>query len=386
MRKVSIIGAHEIRWGVLKEKPMLDMISEAANGAIMDAGIDREAIQTIFLGNAFGEILTGQATLGSATANILGMPRIPGIRFECACSAGAIALREALMNIAHGVYDYILVVGVEKMNTKETPEILSAIATSFNFEEQKAGIVAPAVFALYANAHMDLFGTTKEQLAMVAEKNYYNGSLNPKVHYQKEVSMEEILNAPMIAEPLGRHDCSLVTDGAAALVLGPADSAKLYNSQPIDILASAVAGDYYQVSNRDSYVSFISTRNAARDAYNTAGLEPKDISCAETHDCFTITEVINIEDLGFFPKGEGGKAVESGETRLTGSIPVNASGGLKAKGHAIGATGVGQVVEAVNQLRGNAGKRQIKDAELVLTHMLGGSPSISTVHIFARGY
>ncbi|NLN07797.1 MAG: thiolase domain-containing protein [Firmicutes bacterium] len=386
MRKVSVIGAHEIKWGVLKEKPLLDMVSEAANKAITDAGIDRYAIQAIFLGNAFGEILTGQATLGSATANILGIPHVPSIRFECACSSGAIALREAFLNIAHGVYDYVLVVGVEKMNTKETPQILSAIATSFDFYDQKAGIVAPAVFALYASAHMKHFGTTKEQLAMVAEKNYYNGSLNPNAHYQKQVSLEEILNAPMIAEPLGRHDCSLVTDGAAALVLGPAETAKNYNSQPINILASAIAGDYYRVANRDSYVSFASTRIAARQAYEMAGVQPQDITCAETHDCFTITEIINIEDLGFFPKGEGGRAVQDGETRLAGRIPVNASGGLKAKGHAIGATGVGQVVEAVTQLRGKAGERQIKNVELFLTHMLGGSPSISVIHIFARGY
>ena len=284
-------------------------------------------------------------------------------------------MREALLNVAHGVYDYVLVAGVEKMNTKETPEILSAIATSFDYADQQAGIVAPAVFALYASAHMSRFGTTKEQLAMVAEKNYYHGWLNPNAHYQKQVSMEDILNAPMIAEPLGRHDCSLVTDGAAAVVLGPAEEAKRYHAQPINILASATAGDYYRVANRDSYVSFASTRNAARQAYEMAGLQPRDISCAETHDCFTITEIINIEDLGFFPKGEGGRAVQSGETRLTGSIPVNVSGGLKAKGHAIGATGVGQVVEAITRSR--KGRKTADTACRAVPHSHAGRVAVN---------
>lgn len=386
MRQVSVIGAHEIEWGVLKEKSVLDMISEAANGAIKDAGIEKDAIQTVYLGNAFGEILARQATMGSAAANIIGIPHVPGIRYECACSSGAIAMREAYLNVAHGTQDFVLVVGVEKMNTVETPEILSAIATSFNFEDQEAGIVAPALFALYANAHMHRYGTTKEQLAKVAEKNYHHGSLNPHAHYQKAVSFEDVMNAPMIAEPLGRHDCSLVTDGAAALVLCPADIAKNYNSKPINFLASALGGDYYRVANRDSYVSFMSTKNAANAAYEMAGVKPEDISMAETHDCFTITEIINIEDLGFYPKGDAAAAVEAGETRYDGKKPVNVSGGLKAKGHAIGATGVGQVVEACYQFRGEAGERQVPKLDLILTHMLGGSPSISSVHIFERGF
>jgi len=190
----------------------------------------------------------------------------------------------------------------------------------------------------------------------------------------------------MIAEPLGRHDCSLVTDGAAAVVICPADIAKNFHSRPINILASAIVGDYFKVSNRDSYVSFSSTVQASKKAYQMAGVYPEDISCAETHDCFTITEIINIEDLGFFAKGEGAYAVESGMTRINGKIPINTSGGLKAKGHAIGATGVGQIVEGVNQLRNEAGKRQVIDAELVLTHMLGGSPAISVIHILERGF
>lgn len=386
MRKVSIIGAHEIKWGVLKDRTILDMIAEAANGAINNSGIEKGAIQLIYLGNAFGEILLNQATLASAASTALGIPHVPGIRFECACSSGAVAFREAYLNVAFGVYDFVLVIGSEKMNVSNTEAILAAIATGLDIDEQCLGLVAPAAYAMYAQAHMKKFGTTKKQLALVAEKNYYNGSLNPNAHVQKQVSFEEIFNAPIIADPLGRHDCSLVTDGAAAVVLCASDLAERYNSRPISVLASAISGEAFTVANRDSYVSFASTVKASLEAYKMAGVCPEDISCAETHDCFTITEIINIEDLGFFPKGEGGRAVEDGFTRLTGSKPINASGGLKAKGHAIGATGVGQIVEAVSQLRGEAGQKQVVNAELILTHMLGGSPSISTVHIFGRGY
>jgi len=386
LRNVSIIGAHETKWGVLKEKSIIEMIAEAANGAIKNAGVEKQAIQSIYLGNAFGEILNRQASLASAAAESIGIPDVPGIRFECACSSGAVALREAFLNIAFGIYDFVLVVGAEKLNTAPTLEILSAIATSFDIDDQKAGIVAPGLFAMYANAHMKKYGTTKEQLAHVAYKNYQNGLLNPDAHWKKPVSMEDILSSPMIAEPLGRHDCSLITDGAAALVLCPADAAKNYNSRPITIKASAIAGETCKVANRKSYTSFASTVKAAEQAYRMAGIRPEDISGAETHDCFTITEIINIEDLGFYKKGDAAVATEKGLTGINGEKPINCSGGLKAKGHAIGATGVGQVVEAVMQLRGEAGQRQINKKDFFLTHMLGGAPSVSVVHIFERGY
>lgn len=386
LRKVSIIGAYETKWGVLKDVPLIEMIAEAAFGAINNAGIEKQAIQCIYLGNAFGEILNRQACLGSVAADQIGLPEIPGIRFECACAAGTAALREAFLNIASGIYDIVLVIGAEKMNTAPTPEILAAIATSFNADDQRTGLVAPALFALYANAHMHEYGTTKKQLAHVAYKNYQNGLLNPDAHWKKPVTMEDILSSPIIADPLGRHDCSLITDGAAALVLCAEDAAKHFNSRPVTVKASAIAGETCRAAGRESYTSFKSTTRAAEQAYKMAGVRPEDISGAETHDCFTITEIINIEDLGFFKKGEGAAATEAGCTAINGTMPVNPSGGLKAKGHAVGATGVGQVVEAVMQLRGEAGSRQIKNNDLFLTHILGGAPSVSLVHIFERGY
>jgi acetyl-CoA C-acetyltransferase len=386
MRPVSIIGAYETRWGVLKERTIHDLLAEAGAGALTNAGLESEAIQFIYLGNAFAETLTGQAALASVAADAIGIPHVPGIRFECACCSGAAALRDAYLHVAAGIYDFVLVAGVEKMNTRPMPEILRAIAASFSQEDQAAGIVAPAVFALYAQAHMAKYGTTRAHLASVAAKNYANGLLNPVAHWRKPVSIDEILASPMIAEPLSRHDCSLVTDGAAALVLCPAESAGRFQTKPINIKASAIAGESYKIACRDSYTSFSSTVRAAAAAYAAAKVGPKDISAAETHDCFTITELINLEDLGFFARGDAAGATQAGFTSRGGALPINVSGGLKAKGHAIGATGVGQVVEAVSQLRGEAGVRQIDHLDLFLTHMLGGAPSVSVVHIFERGY
>jgi acetyl-CoA C-acetyltransferase len=386
MRKVSIIGADEIRWGVLKERTFPDMIAEAGNKAIRDSGIDRRSIQALYMGNYSGPAFVNQATAGSLAATVLGMPNVPAFRVEAACSSGAIAFREAYIAVAAGVYDFALVLGAEKLNTKETPETMELIAQGADLEERAMGLNAPAMFALYAQAHMKRYGTTKEQLAHVSAKSYYHGSLNPHAHVQKAISVEEVMNAPIIATPLGRHDCSLVTDGAAAIVICPSEIARLHHPKPIQVAASALAGETFKVSQRESLTSMGCTKRAAAQAFAQAGLTPKDISFVECHDCFSITEIINIEDLGFFRPGEAGPATVEGKTRLGGPIPVNVSGGLKSKGHAIGATGVGQIVEITYQLRGVAGPRQVKNAETALTHMLGGPPSVATIHIFQRGY
>jgi len=386
MRKVSIIGGDEIRWGVLKERTFPDMISEAGSKAISDSGIEKKAIQAIYVGNFGAPAFVGQNTVGSLVATTLGLPNVPAFRIEAACSSGAIAFREAYIAVAAGIYDFVLVLGIEKMNTKESSEVIQLIAQGTYAPETAMGLNAPAMFAMYAQAHMKKYGTTKEQLAHVSAKSYYHGSLNPHAHMQKPFSVREVLEAPIIASPLGRHDCSLVTDGAAAVVICPLELAKRYNPKPIEVVASAIAAETFKVSQRESFTSFGCTKRAVTQAFAISGMAHKDISFVECHDCFSITEILNMEDLGFFQPGDAAPAVVEGRTRIGGQIPFNVSGGLKSKGHAIGATGVGQIVEVVYQLRGLAGPRQVKNAETALTHMLGGTPSVCTIHIFKKGF
>jgi len=241
---------------------------------------------------------------------------------------------------------------------------------------------------MYARGMMKKYGLTKEMLAHVSAKSYYNGALNPCAHWYPKgpVSVEEIMEAPIIAYPLGRHDCSLTTDGAAAVVLCPSEIAKNYNAKPIEIIGSGLAGETMRTAYREDFTSFGCTVRAAKMAYEMAGIGPKDVSFAEVHDCFSSTEIIDIEDLGFFPRGEGGPATMEGRTAINGEMPINASGGLKAKGHPIGSTAVGQYVEITKQLREIAGPRQVKNAEIGLSHMLGGAPSVSCIHILKKGF
>jgi acetyl-CoA C-acetyltransferase len=234
---------------------------------------------------------------------------------------------------------------------------------------------------MMAMRHMHEYGTTKEQLAQVAVKNHSNGVLNPYAQYRKELTIEQAMNATPVAYPLGLMDCSPVTDGAAAVILCAADKAKDYNDQPVKIIGSGQASDTLSLHGRRSITTLDATVKAGEMAYKQAGIKPSDIDLAEVHDCFTIAEICAIEDLGFVKKGEGGKAVEEKITTLDGSLPVNTSGGLKSKGHPVGATGVAQIVEIAKQLRGNAKKRQIEDARIGLAHNVGGSGATCTVNI-----
>lgn len=388
MRKVTIIGANEIKWGVLKERTFEDMAAEAGNGAIKDSGIDRKAIQCIYIGNYAANETCGLNVIPGVIADAVGLPNVPGMRFENACSSGAVALREAFFAVAFGVYDFVMVLGIEKLNTMPTLQMMDVIARGLDPNENYRGLNAPSLYAMYARALMKKYGYTKEMMAHVSAKSYYNGALNPVAHWYPKgpVSVEEVMNAPIVAYPLGRHDCSLTTDGAAALVLCPAEIAKNYNAKPIEIIASAMAGETMRIAYRDDFTSFGCTVRAAKMAYEMARIEPKDVSFAEVHDCFSSTELIDIEDLGFFPRGEGGPATMEGKTALNGEMPINASGGLKAKGHPIGSTAVGQYVEITKQMRGIAGPRQVKNTEIGLSHMLGGAPSVCTIHIFKKGF
>jgi len=281
--------------------------------------------------------------------------------------------------------DVVMVGGVEKMTHRTTPEVTEFLAMASDFPfEQWHGITFPGLYALMATAHMHKYGTTEEQLAMVAVKNHHNGFLNPKAHMQREVTLEKALSSRVIAWPLKLYDCSLITDGASCLIITKPEIAKKYTDTPIHIIGSGQASDSIGIYERESLTSLIAAKIAAKQAYEMADVKIEDIDIAEVHDCFTIAEIIAYEDLGFCTLGEGGHLMESGETQLEGRLPVNTSGGLKSKGHPVGATGTAQAYEIYLQLTEQADKRQVKDLKTGLAHNVGGSGATATVHIFRR--
>jgi len=286
------------------------------------------------------------------------------------------------MAIMSGLYDIVLVGGVEKMTNQPTPEVTGILANAADYPfEQWNGMTFPGLFALMATAHMHEYGTTEEQLAAVAVKNHKNGSLNPKAHMQKEVSMDEVLKSRVVSWPLKLYDCSLITDGASCVILAKPKLAKKLTDNYVHIIGTGQAQDTFCLHERESLTTVKAAKTSAQDAYKMANIKPKDVNVAELHDCFTIAEIIGYEDLGFCRPGQGGKYVESGATALHGTLPVNTSGGLKSKGHPVGATGTAQIHELYLQLTGQAERRQVADAKVGLAHNLGGSGATAVVHI-----
>lgn len=387
MKSVSITGAHQTRFGMLKDVTIRELIFEAGLKAVEQSGLTMDDIEVIYVGNYASTDFNDLNLIGPYVASILGIPNTPSLHLENACSSGAFSIQMARKMVETGTHKNVLVLGVEKMNTKTPDQTMQIIAKGGDPEfGGSLSVSAPSIYALYATRHMAEFGTTKEHLAMVAAKNYANGAKNPKAHKQKNIDVPRVLKAPMITSPLGLHDVSLVTDGAAAVVLMESEEAKKMHSKPVKIIGSGMGAEDNNVANKESFVSLLSTKRAAEMAYKEAKIDPTDVNMAEVHDCFTITEILDIEDLGFFKKGEGGFAVAEGHTEITGKIPVNMSGGLKAKGHPIGATGVAQAVEIIEQMRGLAGERQVSKTDIGLTHTLGGSPGIAAVNIFQKDF
>ena len=384
MREVAVIGIGMTKFGELWDKSFRDLVAEAGIKAIMDAGIEGKDIDAMYIGGMSSGGFVEQEHVAPLAIEVAGLEEfhIPATRVEGACASGGIAMRQGYIAVASGVHDIVLVGGAEKMTDVVGTEATNVLASAADREwEAFFGMTFPGLYALMARYHMQKYGTTSEQLASVAVKNHYNGSMNPHAQFNRKISVEDVLASPMVADPLHLLDCSPITDGAAAAILAPLDMAKKYTDKIVKILASAQASDTISLHNRKRFDALPAAIHAARQAYKMAGVEPKDIDLAEVHDCFTIAEIMAIEDLGFFEKGQGGKASEDGLTALDGQIPVNTSGGLKAKGHPVGATGVAQVNEIVMQLRGEAGKRQVKDAEIGLTHNVGGSGGTAVVHI-----
>jgi len=384
MRDVAIIGSGVTKFGELWEKSLADLVAEAGISAIMDAGIDGTDIDAMYIGGMSAGRFVGQEHLGALAAEVSGLSElhIPSTRVEAACASGGLALHSGYLAVASGMYDTVIVGGAEKMTDVAGKEATNILASAADREwEAFFGATFPGLYALLARYHMHKYGTTPEQLAAVAVKNHHNGSMNPKAQYRREITVEDVLNSTMVADPLHLLDCSPITDGAASAVITSVEKAKEYTDDIIKIKASAQASDSISLAGRSRFDALPATIEAAKRAYKQAGIEPSDIDFAEVHDCFTIAEIMAIEDLGFFKKGEGGKAAEEGLTALDGEIPINTSGGLKSKGHPVGATGIAQIHELLLQLRGKADKRQIEKAEIGLAHNVGGSGGTAVIHI-----
>ena len=384
MRDVAVIGIGITKFGELWDKSFRQLIAEAGSKAIIDSGVTGTEIDALYVGSMSAGRFIGQEHVGALVADCAGFSHmhIPAIRVESACASGGLAVRQGYLSIASGMNDVVVVGGIEKMTDVLGSEATNTLATAADQEwESFFGATFPGLYAMIATRHMHEYGTTREQLAQVAVKNHANGALNPYAQFNRPISIENAIGSPMVAYPLGLLDCSPVSDGSAAIILCAADKAKKYTDKPIKIIGSGQASDTLALHGRKDICTFESTVHAAKMAYKHANIHPKDIDVVEVHDCFTIAEILAIEDLGFVKKGEGGKAIENKITTLDGKIPVNTSGGLKAKGHPVGATGVAQIAEIALQLRGEADKRQVKDASIGLTHNIGGSGASCVVHI-----
>jgi acetyl-CoA C-acetyltransferase len=387
MRSVSIIGVGCTKFGERWDASLRDMIAEAGVLAIDDSNVVGEQIDALYVGNMSGGRFVEQEHIGALIADCAGLSRlhIPSTRVEAACASGGLALRQGVLAVASGYHDIVIAAGVEKMTDVSSGTAADALAAAADREwECFFGATFPALYAMIARLHMRRYGTTHDQLAQVAVKNHHHGCLNPISQYHTEISIDDVNRSPMVADPLHVLDCSPISDGAAALVLAPTEIARKFTDTPVRIVGCAQASDTLALHDRRDITTLDATVHAARLAFGQAGIEPKDIDVAEVHDCFTIGEILAIEDLGFVEKGQGGKATEEGLTALGSRLPVNTSGGLKACGHPVGATGIKQAYEIALQLRGKAGKRQVEDAEFGLAHNVGGSGGTAVVHIMSR--
>jgi acetyl-CoA C-acetyltransferase len=382
MREVAIVGAGMTNFGELWTYSLRDMFAEAGAQALKSAGVDR--LDGIYIGNMSAGQFVGQEHIGPLLAAEIGMEGTPAIRLESACASGGVALRAAYMDIASGMSDLVMASGIEKMN--DGADVTAVLATAADQElECYQGITFPGLYAMLARAHMERYGTTEEDLAWVSVKNHKHGSMNPKAQFRSEFTVEQILSSSMVAEPLRLLHCSPVSDGAAAVILCPLDQASKYTDKPVKILSSGMATATLDLGGRKDPAELNAVKLSGERAYKMAGMGPGDIDVAEVHDCFAIAEICCIESLGFTEPGQGNKAASEGITALGGKIPVNTSGGLKSKGHPVGATGIAQAIEIYEQLREESGDRQVKNARTGLCQNMGGSGASSVVHILGRG-
>jgi acetyl-CoA C-acetyltransferase len=384
MRDVAVIGAGCTPFGEKWNTSFRNLFVEAGILALEDAGLAGEQIDAMYVGNMSAGRFVEQEHIGALIADYAGLAsyHIPSTRVEAACASGGLSFRQAVISVASGMEDIVVAAGVEKMTDVASGASVDALAGAADREwEGFVGATFPGLYAMIATDYMARYPLSREQLAQVAVKNHYNGARNPIAQFQQEITIDTVIRSSLVADPLRLFDCSPITDGAAAVVLAPLDRAREFTDTPVKVLASAQASDTITLHDRRDISTLDGTVAAGRGAFRLAGLSSKDIDLVEVHDCFTIAEICAIEDLGFCRKGEAGKLTEEGATALHGSLPVNTSGGLKACGHPVGATGIKQVFEIVQQLRGEAGKRQIAGAEIGMTHNVGGTGATVAVHI-----
>ena len=386
MKDAYLVGAGQSHFGAFPDESYRSLFSTAFDDAMESVakGFTTEDVDEAFVGTvSIGGRQIGLP--GPAATEHAGLHGIPSVRLENACAASGFGMRQAIQAVKSGMADVALVGGVEVMNDLGRDRARYWLGVSGEMEwERLAGTTFSGVFAQMASAHMAEFGTTREQLSHVAVKSHENGARNPHAHLGHECTIEDAESAATVADPLTLYHCCPMSDGAAAVLVACEDVVDDFAEERIRIAGAGAATDSIGLFQRDSYTSLSATRKAATDAYDQTGIEPTDVDFAEVHDCFSIAEVVAYEDLGFCEAGEGGELAESGATRLDGSLPVNTSGGLKSKGHPIGATGASQVVEVYEQLTGDAGERQVDDATQGLAHNIGGSGGAAVVHVFEK--
>ena len=386
MRDVAVIGAGITKFGERWDTSFRDLCTEAGIAALEDANVAGEQIDALFVGSMSAGRFIGQEHVGALVADYVGLGgdlHVPATRVEAACASGGLAFRQAVAAVSSGMSDVVIAAGVEKMtDVGDSTDVLAGAAD--REWESFAGATFPGLYAMIACDYMHKYGLTREQLAQVAVKNHYHGAKNPFAQFQNEITLSTVMNSTLVASPLRLFDCSPVSDGAAVVVVCPLEKAREFTDTPIKVLASAQAGDTIALHDRPDFSTLGATVAAGNSAFRQAKLERKDIDFVEVHDCFTIAELCAIEDLGFVPKGTAGKFTEQGETQLGGKLPVNTSGGLKSCGHPVGATGIKQIWEVVQQLRGEGGKRQVEGAEIGMTQNVGGTGATVVSHIFRR--
>lgn len=413
-RGVALVGAGMSKFGAFADKTSRDLFVDAFNAMTktVDKGVDTEDIEALYVGNYSSDLFEGQGHIAPIMADWVGLVPKPATRVEDACASSGVAIREGILAIASGLYDTVLVGGTEKMTNLPTEQVTDTLASASDaVYEGACGFTFPGLYAAMATAYMAKYGASVEHFMKVGIKNHNNGALNPKAQFNR--SIKDLMNAriekakqkgepvphwrdeleflkdpranPVVAWPMRLFDCSPITDGAACILLVAEDLAGDFSDNPIYIIGTGQGSDH-ALNERKDLTSILASRTAAKQAYEMAGVKPEDIQIAEVHDCFTIAELMAIEDLGFFKPGEAFKATEQGLTARDGAKPINTSGGLKSKGHPVGASGVGQVVEIWHQMRGEAGPRQVpgKDIRLALTHNVGATGGTCVVHIYQR--
>jgi acetyl-CoA C-acetyltransferase len=385
MRAVAVVGIGKTAFGAFADRDLRSLAVEAGQKCLADAHVTPSKVEAFYLGNFAGPSFVGQNHLAPYIAGAMGIDGVPCTRFEAACASSGSAFYHAVASVAAGLNDVVLVTGVEKMTSQTTAKVTEILAGAGDTAgEVRAGATFPALFAMIARRHMYQYGTTREQMAAVAVKNHANGAKNPLAHMRKVITMEQALAGKPIAEPLTVYDCSLISDGAAAVLIAPLERASELTNKPVRVLGIAQTSDQVALDAKDDITTFRAVRAAAEKAYKMAGVTAHDIQFAELHDCFTIAEIIATEDLGFVKKGEGGPYALEGRTCLKGERPINTSGGLKSKGHPVGATGVGQICDLASQIRGEAGERQLDRNRLGLAENLGGSGATAVVTVLSE--